>query len=114
MAIQMQFKKYKKTALWECKKIKSLWLQLAEWLRKTIKKTIEFNMENVILGKNLLAHIKLITKEYIYKHKLEEETPNLKGLISYIKHRCQIEKHYTPAENFVEKWGEVLLKKILG
>jgi hypothetical protein len=27
------------------------------------------------------------------KRKLKEEAPHLKGLISYIKHKCEIEKH---------------------
>ena len=101
---------------WECPITKSLWLQLAEWLRKTSTAKFELNMENIILGtfgdSIILEHIKLITKEYIYYTKLKEGIPNIKGLISIIIHKCKIEKHHTTPEKLKTKWGGNLLREL--
>ena len=97
--------------LWECKKSKTIWLQLAAWLKNN-NVFYEFNEINTLLGdcsaQNMIEHIKLITKEYIYAAKIKEEDLSLQRLLQRIKMKYQIESYYTKnQEKMNEKWKKI-------
>ena len=94
--------------LWECPKSKTLWLQLSDTL---LSKGIRYNFtaKNVILGDStasmLIEHLKLMTKHYIFTQKISQEDLEIKELLNIIKHKSNIEKHYSPdLSKYNKKW----------
>jgi hypothetical protein len=89
---------------WECLKVKTIWLQLEEFLHN---KQINYNFTslNVLLGDNNGS----ITKESLYNFRLKQEQPTFQKIIFIIKYKAKIEKHYTQdLETHEEKWGNIL------
>lgn len=93
--------------LWECNVIKNLWLALCQKLNIEI-----FNMKDAILGISedfAIEHIKIITKDYIFKCKLYNNTqPNLNNLLHVMKIKIKIEESHTNRVKFLNKWGKYL------
>lgn len=93
---------------YDCIQIKSIWLQLAEKLHLP-----PFTMKQVLLGdtrtQNIsVENIKLLTKEYIYKAKINDVHPNWEGLKNTIKLKMKIEQANTNHEIYIAKWGNVI------
>ena len=100
---------------WECQKVKSLWLQLTDWLGNLNIEYL-FMQKHTILGDVNsplnIEHIKLITKEYIYMTKLLEKELNFQSLIQAIKYKICLEKQYLQNAFFQTKWGDAILLKL--
>ena len=102
---------------WECTFSKSIWLNLKDWLI-TIDRNLRITLgpKEIILGenrdncKNSIEHIKLITKEYLYRSKLQNRKPVFKELIYIIKMKISIEKHHLNNDTFTKKWGEQIIR----
>ena len=96
---------------WECALVKSIWLQLGEWLDGQ-GLHCELSAKSVLLGdvtmQEPIPHILLITKEYIYFTKLQDRPLSFSALKAYIRHKCMVEKQYKPFHRFVAKWGHIL------
>ena len=97
---------------WECKHTKSLWLQLAHWIDNN-NIHLKPSLQCIITGghdhMDVVRHIILITKEFIFQTKLKGiNIPPLRSLIRTIRWKCLIEKNYKTAEAFLLKWGPVL------
>ena len=94
--------------LWECPKSKTLWLQLSDsLLSKEI--TYNFTAKNTIVGDStapiLIEHLKLITKHYIFTQKINQKELEIKELLNIIKHKSNIEKHYSKdLSKYYNKW----------
>ena len=94
--------------LWDCLVVKTLWLQLSDWL-KEIGFQYEFTKTNIILGEynapNIIEHIKLITKEFIIKQQRSEGEQLLLHTLKLVIHsKYKIEKHYMERDKFQLKW----------
>ena len=64
--------------------------------------------EQVLLGDPLsqiyFEHLKLITKEQIYKCRIKETIPSFESIKNAIHTILKIEKYNMPATSFNEKW----------
>ena len=97
---------------WNCTITRNLWLQLSTWL----KLPHPFTMQQTILGntkeQSYIEHIKLITKEFIYTSKIEEKEPTFYKLLTIIKLKINIEKHYLRQPLFERKWTKEILNNL--
>ncbi len=95
---------------YECHHSKTLWLQLAEWLRER-GEHFDPSPSVVLLGNytvsRLMQHIILITKEYIFSCKQKATLPLVRSLLRFIKFKYSIEKHYKLIGFVKKKWGHL-------
>jgi len=95
--------------MWECLCTKTLWLQLGEALQKQ-GIMYNFSEENTILGDiyatELIEHLKLITKQYIYIQKLKEQPLYINELLGIVEYKSNLEKYYNnKKEIYSRKWN---------
>ena len=96
---------------YECTICKTLWLQLKDWLAAH-GVCLSIDLQSVIMGDplapKLQQHITLITKEFIFRCKLDTSQPQLQSLLSVIKSKYNIERHYRSATAVQKKWGPLI------
>ena len=94
---------------WECIHSKNIWFKLIDWLKNFFPEEHQniFNKKGILLGNDKgdfsIEHIKLITKRFIYKSKLDNNIPNFTNLLSQIKFTIQITNLYHP--KLKRKWN---------
>ena len=94
---------------WECYYTKNLWFRLKDWLLN-MNIMINIGLKECLLGGTdqlFVEHVKLMTKEYIYKTKLHLKEPQIQDLKMSIKSKIIIEKHYLTKKEFQNKWHKL-------
>ena len=89
--------------MWECNLSKNIWLALCQHMNIPF-----FTMKETLLGKqtgSAIEHIKLITKNYIFRTKLDNNLPNFQFLKQIIKSKVKIERNCSSRQQFIKKWG---------
>ena len=78
---------------WECKKVKSLWLQIFDWMTENLNINIAPCDKYIILnqGHLLIDSIVIISKYFIYKCRCEDKELNFKNLKAYLMYQVNIE-----------------------
>ena len=86
---------------WDCPIVNILWDKLVEWLAPCLDVSTYLNLKTVMLGvslklhSNLVNHLMLITKRYIYVSKCKENRLHFEGL------RSEINKAYLTELNII-------------
>ena len=112
---------------YECEIVKKLWLDTWNTLHSALG-AVPTDREGILLGKiykdkhELINHIVLIVKRYIYKKRCWEENVSPRGVLYDIKAYCETEKQIAwekrdPAvyDKYEKKWRVVegILKEVL-
>ena len=103
--------------LFECNTSKNIWFNLSEWLKTILPNNpMPINKKEILLGIPTnspgLEHIKLITKYFLYRCKLNEEIPTFPQLLLSIKFEIRLEKFYSSRDKYNKKWDSEICRKL--
>ena len=99
---------------WECPISKTLWLRVFEWLQNLNVPSNPFTIKNTLLGDNSeklsVKHIKIITKNFIYNAKINDNLPSFNQLLPLLKYKISIDKYSMRNHVFKQKWERNILE----
>jgi len=108
--------------MYNCGKVKELWTQLTVWWLDHFNNVININLCEVLLGKDfhnpdiLFNSLLLYGKYYIYKCRINNTLPTLKGLLRNIKYIYRTEEYVANKKNrmaqFVNKWRHLKIEDL--
>ena len=102
--------------LWECIVSKNIWLKLGTWLKDLNQNNNTPTIIDATIGNPnrpfFISHLFLITKQYLYKSKLNNSQPNFNGLLQIIIYKIKLEKLFSNEKLFRKKWAPDILQKL--
>ena len=98
----------------ECTVSKKFWSSVEDWIVRNASCEIKFSSIDILFGRvgpnmNLMNHLLLITKQYIFSRRGSNAGLNLNGIISIFKDTFRIEQYSAKVnmrtDVFYKKWA---------
>jgi hypothetical protein len=98
----------------ECTVSKKFWSSVEDWIVRNAACEIKFSSIDILFGRvgpnmNLMNHLLLITKQYIFSRRGSNAGLNLNGIISIFKDTFRIEQYSAKVnmrtDVFYKKWA---------
>ena len=103
----------------ECPRLNNIWNRMENWFYDIVEVRIQINNKDIIFGvqntynENIITYLNfciLLTKHFIYKEKMANNTPSWIECVSFIKKEMttkeEIAKINEKTKSFVTKWQD--------